>query len=73
MLQSAKDVADICNHWIQQRLEHGCEEAQGYLFGAPMSAEDFTELITRTGHGVLPRANVPDAKIGRAGSELPML
>ena len=53
--------------------EHGCEEAQGYLFGAPMSAEDFTELITRTGHGVLPRANVPDAKIGRAGSDLPML
>lgn len=36
--------------------EHGCEEAQGYLFGAPMSADDFTKLMVRTGRGVLPRA-----------------
>jgi diguanylate cyclase (GGDEF)-like protein/PAS domain S-box-containing protein len=36
--------------------EHGCEQAQGYLFGAPMSADDFTDLITRTGQGILPRA-----------------
>jgi diguanylate cyclase (GGDEF)-like protein/PAS domain S-box-containing protein len=37
--------------------DHGCEEAQGYLFGAPMSAEDFTKLIKKCGTGVLPRAS----------------
>ena len=36
--------------------DHRCEEAQGYLFGAPMSAEDFTDLIAKCGSGVLPRA-----------------
>jgi EAL domain-containing protein (putative c-di-GMP-specific phosphodiesterase class I) len=32
----------------EQRLfleRHGCEEAQGYLFGRPMTAEMFTETF----------------------------
>jgi diguanylate cyclase (GGDEF)-like protein/PAS domain S-box-containing protein len=36
--------------------EHGCDEVQGYLFGAPMSADNFTQLITSCAGGVLPRA-----------------
>ena len=29
----------------QYLLEHDCGEAQGYLFGKPMTAADFTELL----------------------------
>jgi diguanylate cyclase (GGDEF)-like protein/PAS domain S-box-containing protein len=32
---------------------HGCEEAQGYLFGAPMAADDFSRLIVGCDGGVL--------------------
>ncbi|WP_404302969.1 putative bifunctional diguanylate cyclase/phosphodiesterase [Alicycliphilus denitrificans] len=31
---------------LQRLLDFGCEEGQGYLFGRPISAEDFTDLLS---------------------------
>ena len=32
-------------------LEHGCEKAQGLLFGSPMPAEAFTTFVNELTHG----------------------
>jgi diguanylate cyclase (GGDEF)-like protein/PAS domain S-box-containing protein len=47
-VESEEHLAFLC--------AHGCDEAQGYLYGAPMPADEFKELILRCGSGAFPRA-----------------
>ena len=42
--------------YLEFLRKHGCDEAQGYLFGAPMPAEDFVKLMLKREDGSMYRA-----------------
>ena len=44
--------------------QHGCDEAQGYLFGAPMPADQFEKLLSQHVDGTPIRAKLPGLSPG---------